>query len=189
MHLFLSVIVTCVSLLTLNTHAAPSGASQGIVESCLSDFEAQTLANTFGYLTSSWSLNATYSETLANASLTTTLHDYSDSVRTLESQGCTVSPQPVDSTLTAFAADQLKVPPLPLQVLQVWHNCDTVTFRWISKQTPQEVIGLVVLETVLAPPGSSQKRLINTVFSEFNSAAWFVSIGIFKPSNCTNSTS
>lgn len=64
------------------------------------------------------------------------------------------------------------------------HNCDTVTIRWLSKgpgQEPEQVTGIIVLETV----NLSNTWLIKTVYSEFNSGAWLVNLGIFKPSNCS----
>ena len=44
---------------------------------------------------------------------------------------------------------------------------------------------MVVLETKKAPYGSAQKWLIDTVYSEFNSGAWLVNLGVFTPSNCS----
>ena len=50
-----------------------------------------------------------------------------------------------------------------------------VTIRWLSKgpgQEPQQVTGIIVLETVKnADKKASQKWLIKTVYSEFNSGA------------------
>ena len=184
-----STALVSISLWTLTTLAALVRGNPSSGSSCLNNTAAQTLASNFGWLISSWSLNTTYSESLANASLTTQFYDYSDSVRDLESRGCAVGPQPVDNSSAAFAADQLKVPPLPLKILNVWHSCDIITFRWVSERAPNRVVGLVVLETVLAPAGWSHKRLIRASYSEFNTAAWFVDIGVFKPFNCTNSKS
>lgn len=48
-----------------------------------------------------------------------------------------------------------------------------VTIRWLSKgkgQEPQQVTGIIIMETEKNPDRkSSQKWLINTVYSEFNS--------------------
>ena len=50
-----------------------------------------------------------------------------------------------------------------------------VTIRWLSKgpgQEPQQVTGIIVLEVVKnADKKASQKWLIKTVYSEFNSGA------------------
>lgn len=51
-----------------------------------------------------------------------------------------------------------------------------VTIRWQSAQTPQLVTGIIVIEVVKnADKKASQKWLIKTVYSEFNS-------GTFHPS-------
>lgn len=149
---------------------------------CLNGSEAQNLAHDYGYLISSWVLNTTYSEALGNTTIAENYFDYSDSVVALESEGCAFGPQPLDNNSAQFAADQLNVPPFKLEVLQVWHNCETITFRWISPQTPDRAVGIVVLETVVAPRSSRRHRLISGSYSEFNSAAWLVNIGAFKPS-------
>ena len=58
----------------------------------------------------------------------------------------------------------------------MWHNCDTVILNWRSAQTPQLVTGNVVLET--AYDGAWK---IKTTYSEFNSGAWLVNLGVFEP--------
>ncbi|KAM0804921.1 hypothetical protein BDR22DRAFT_885015 [Usnea florida] len=181
-----STILVSISGLALAALAVPGRGNADLGNSCLNNSDAQTLANNFGWLISSWTLNTSYSQSLANVSIATQIHDYSDSIRDLESRGCAVGPQPLDNSSAAFDADQLKVPPFPLRILNLWHSCDVITFRWVSAQTPDRVVGIVVLETVLAPTG---RRMISAVYSEFNTAAWFVNIGVFKPSNCTSSKS
>lgn len=45
-----------------------------------------------------------------------------------------------------------------------------VTIRWKSAQTPQQVTGIIVIETVKnSDKKAAQKWLIKTVYSEFNS--------------------
>ncbi|USW47324.1 hypothetical protein Slin15195_G006430 [Septoria linicola] len=149
---------------------------------CLSDKEAQAVATNFK------NLIANYSNELANASLTTDFVDYSDSVIELINNGCSNSPVALGTATFAsrasFEAGQGAQPAIPFQQLNIWHNCNTVTIRWLSSgpgQEPQQVTGIIVLETVR----KSGKWLIKTVYSEFNSGAWLVNLGIFKPTNCT----
>ena len=184
MHSFRTILAS-ISLFSLLAAPAWASIARSAPDLCLDDSDAQGIATDFGYLISSFSLNITYSEILSNNTLTVDLHDWSDSVRALESGGCTSGPQPLDENRAQFNADQLTIPPLTLEVLQVWHSCDTITFRWYSPQTPNNVTGIVLLETVPNPIDSSPKRIVKTVYSEFNSVAWLVNTGALVPSNCT----
>lgn len=84
-------------------------------------------------------------------------------------------------SLASFKAGQGSQPPIPFEILNLWHNCDTVTIRWKSAMSPAQVTGIIVIEAVQ----QNGKWMIQTVYSEFNSGAWLVDLGIFKPSNCT----
>jgi hypothetical protein len=48
------------------------------------------------------------------------------------------------------------------------------------------VTGNIVMEVVPNKKGSSQPWLIQTVYSEFNSGAWLVNLGVFTPT-CSSS--
>ncbi|KAK3109518.1 hypothetical protein LTR53_017148 [Teratosphaeriaceae sp. CCFEE 6253] len=152
---------------------------------CMSADEANQVALNFNHLISD------YSDELANASLTVGFVDYSDSVSTLIDSGCT-GPQPLGvatfDSRAAFIAGQGGQPNIPFDQLNVWYNCDTVFLRWrttldFTTPAPEFVTGIIVLETTSAA-GSAQPWLINTVYSEFNSGAWLVDLGVFVP-NCT----
>lgn len=81
-------------------------------------------------------------------------------------------------------AGQSAQPPIPFEQLNIWHTCDAVTLRWVSAgagQEPEQVTGILVIETEY----QDSTWLIKTVYSEFNSGAWLVNLGIFKPTNCT----
>lgn len=196
MRSFTSIIATA-SLFAVSALAAPNGtwgnsASYGgwgtgrrpswwpnRDSACMSDDDAQTVATNFK------NLIADYSDSLANASLTEDFVDYSDSVIELIDNGCPSSPVALGTATfdsrASFEAGQGSQPAIPFEQLNIWHNCDTVTIRWKSAQTPEQVTGIIVLETVY----QSSTWLIKTVFSEFNSGAWLVNLGVFKPSNCT----
>ena len=53
--------------------------------------------------------------------------------------------------------------------------------------SPTNITGIIVLETSKAD--NNGPWLINTVYSEFNSGAWLVDLGVFKPTNCTGAPS
>ncbi|KXL48206.1 hypothetical protein M433DRAFT_481620 [Acidomyces richmondensis BFW] len=153
--------------------------------SCMTQAEAQQVADNFQ------NLIANYSDTLANESLTVGYQDYSDSVTTLIDSGCT-GPQPLGAATfdsrASFEAGQGSQPAIPFEQLNVWYNCDNVFLRWRTALTPEFVTGIIVMETVPAPAGSKYPWLINTVYSEFNSGAWLVDLGVFVPSNCSSSS-
>lgn len=46
---------------------------------------------------------------------------------------------------------------------------------------PQALPGLVVLETIPAEEGNQYPYRVHTIYSEFNSAAWLVNLGVFTP--------
>ncbi|KAF2857723.1 hypothetical protein K470DRAFT_260548 [Piedraia hortae CBS 480.64] len=150
--------------------------------SCMTNYDAQKVATNFKTLIDN------YSDDLADAALTEGFSDYSDSVTTLIDSGCT-GPQALGAATfdsrESFKAGQGAQPPIPFEQLNLWHNCDTVFLRWRSAQEPEPITGIIVLETQV--DSSSGERLINTVYSEFNSGAWLVNLGVFKPSNCSSS--
>lgn len=45
----------------------------------------------------------------------------------------------------------------------------------------QALPGLVILETIPAEEGNQYPYRVHTIYSEFNSAAWLVNLGVFKP--------
>ncbi|KAK4506286.1 hypothetical protein PRZ48_000016 [Zasmidium cellare] len=151
----------------------------GRQSTCLSDSDAQTVADNFKESI------AAYSDAQADADFTTDFHDYSDSVIELIDNGCPNTPVALGTatfdSLASFKAGQGSQPPIPFEILNLWHNCDTVTIRWKSAQTPAQVTGIIVIEAEQV----NNKWMIQTVYSEFNSGAWLVNLGIFKPSNCT----
>lgn len=106
-------------------------------------------------------------------------------------QPCCLHRRPKCATLYSLGAAQHLVRGAHESVFQCCyvdicfrHTCTSVTVRWLSKgegQEPQQVTGIVVLETEY----SSGSWLINKVYSEFNSGAWLVNIGVFEPSGCS----
>ncbi|EMC99560.1 hypothetical protein BAUCODRAFT_29926 [Baudoinia panamericana UAMH 10762] len=150
---------------------------------CMSLAEAQQVTNNFENL-----VGTGYSDTLATEAMAEDFNDYSDSVTSLIDAGCT-GPQPLGvATFTSraeFMVAQSQQPPLPFQLLSMWYNCDTVFIHWKAPLPPQQVTGIIVIETTPAPAGGPYSWLIQTVYSEFNSGAWLVDVDTFVPSNCT----
>ena len=172
------LISTLVGLFSLATATFPS---------CMSSSAAQQVASNFQAL-----IDQPFSTSLAKAALTPNFHDYSDSVIELINKGCTTPKTLGTATFTSraqFISGQSGQAPIPFTILQLWNTCDTVIMRWTSSSPAphspeEEVTGIIVLETV---PNSqllsSQPYLINTVYSEFNSGAWLVDLGLWSP-NC-----
>lgn len=101
---------------------------------------------------------------------------------------------PTFSSRAEFEAGQGAQPAIPFEILNLWNNCNSVsgssfllyssidpvidtdsslsqvTIRWVSAQSPQIVTGIIVLEVKKnSDSKASQKWLIKTVYSEFNS--------------------
>lgn len=68
--------------------------------------------------------------------------------------------------------------------MNIWHTCKDVIIRWstsIAAGAPEEVTGIIVAECEQAPKGNKYPWVIKTVYSEFNSGAWLVDLGVFTP--------
>lgn len=183
-----SVLALATVAFTASAAASPWGwGTQRTTSNCMSDSAASTVANNFK------TLIASYSDDFADQTLTTDFVDYSDSVIELINGACTVDQNiPLGSAVfdsrESFKSGQGAQPAIPFEILNLWNNCNSVTIRWLSKgpgQEPQQVTGIIVLETVKnADKKASQKWLIKTVYSEFNSGAWLVNLGVFNPTQC-----
>ncbi|KAK4541063.1 hypothetical protein LTR36_008288 [Oleoguttula mirabilis] len=150
-------------------------------DTCMTYDQAQVVANNFK------TLIASYSDALADQVLTVDFTDYSDSVTELINSGCT-GPQALGSVTfdsrAAFEAGQAAQPAIPFEILNLWYACEgPVVIRWRSAQTPQLITGNIVMETTRSA-NTSEPWLINTVYSEFNSGAWLVNLGVFT-ANCS----
>jgi len=150
-------------------------------DTCMTYDQATVVANNFKTLISN------YSNAAADSYLTEDFTDYSDGVTELINSGCqgpqTLGAATFDSR-AAFEAGQGGQPNIPFEILNMWYACEgPVVIRWRSAQTPEIITGNIVME-VTRSSSSSEPWLINTVYSEFNSGAWLVNLGVFKP-NCT----
>ncbi|TKA73889.1 hypothetical protein B0A55_03786 [Friedmanniomyces simplex] len=188
-------IIASTALLALGAIAAPNGGQPwngwGYNGNgrCMNDAQANIVANNFR------DLIAAYTNSLANAVLTPNVQDYSDSVIELIDGGCPSGPDALGSATfnsrANFEAGQGGQPNITFELLNVWHNCDTVSLRWRSSEpnpgpgpapaVQEQVTGIVVLETTFNGWQSAQQFLINTIYSEFNSGAWLYDLEVFKP--------
>lgn len=157
-------------------------------KTCMSDEDATIVAGTFQSLIQGYTIEQ------ALAALTEDFVDYSSAVSIVINKGAAVPndiTKPIFTSREQFMLGHGKQQPIPFETLDVWHNCNgTVSMRWLTTRSglnqPTEaaaipVPGLVILETEPAEEGNEYNYRIHTIYSEFNSAAWLVNLGVFKP--------
>ncbi|KAK5125785.1 hypothetical protein LTR85_012061 [Meristemomyces frigidus] len=150
------------------------------VNACLTYHDASTLATNFGLLVSS------YSQKLANETLAPDFIDYSESVNTLIDGGGDAPVALLGETFSSRAAYEsasATQPSVPFAVQNIWYNCDTITVRWKSAQSPQPVIGISVFHTVFKLLNKPVQYQIDEIWGEFDSAAWLENLGILVPAS------
>jgi hypothetical protein len=170
------------SLMALGAIARPAINKRHGNGYCLSWDEAQQVATNYG------DLIASYTTELANAALSPDFTDYSESVNSLIDdcpQGSAAISLPLlapsFTNRSAFELGQGQQAPINFNQLQMWHSCDTVVVRWETTNTAntttvRPVVGVLVLETCEAPAGNQYPYYIDTVYSEFDAAAWLKNI-------------
>ncbi|KAK3680075.1 hypothetical protein LTR78_000452 [Recurvomyces mirabilis] len=161
---------------------------------CLSGDEAQQVATNYG------NLIADYTDALADAALAPSFTDYSESVNSLINecpQGSAAHTLPLLSpsftNRSSFELGQGQQAPINFYQLQMWHSCDTVIVRWETTNTAnitnvRPVVGIITMETCEAPAGNQYPYYVDTVYSEFDAAAWLSNIrdaGFCPPANTT----
>ncbi|GAB7346482.1 hypothetical protein MBLNU457_5172t1 [Dothideomycetes sp. NU457] len=149
---------------------------------CLTKHDANVVANNFAQLLSNFSVP------LAEAILANDFTDQSDSANSLVDGG-TQSPLPLGSLSFSSKAQNIAAQSsqgnVPFTTLNVWHTCDHVFLRWVSKQHPQQVQGIDIFEVSPQPNvfdwSEYGRYQIKTIYGEFNSVAWIQD----APFNCT----
>jgi len=137
---------------------------------CLNDTDVQTLVNGYTYLLQSPG-GPDFNKT-ALAILSDEFAVYSDSINTLGNRPLGAPAYP---SLQVFLATQAQTPPLPVvQTLATFHTCDQISWRWNasgigSNEVP--VRGMITFDV------NATTKQINTVYSEFNTAAFLVDLG------------
>ena len=156
----------------------------GSGSTCMTFDEAQQVATNYG------DLIANYNTPLAEKALAENFTDYSEGVNTLINscpQGGAAMAHTVPLLMssfnnrTAFEIGQGQQPHINFRQLDIWNACDTVIIRWETTNTAnatstftaiRPVVGIIVLEVIRAPAGSTYPWIIDQVFSEFDSGAW-----------------
>lgn len=136
---------------------------------CLDSTSAAFLTNGYG------SLLTAYSNATANAILSTSFTDTSDSINWLAGiplGGFTFS------SLSAFIAGQGTQPPIGFSVTEIMFSCTEVAFRWVAtvglKKWPVKGINMFTATNLNNTAAGWQ---IQNMYSEFNVGAWEIDIG------------
>jgi hypothetical protein len=164
---------------------------------CMTAAEAQQVADNYAELIRS------YSDELAIAALAPDFTDYSESVNSLintcpQGKAAKAGPVPLLSASfddrKKFMTGQGQQPAINFKQLNIEANCNFVTIRWETTNTapiptPRPVVGIILLQTEKAPAGNKYPWIINTVYSEFDSAAWLQNLEQWGICTATNSGS
>lgn len=145
---------------------------------CMTTAQAQQVASNYAELIRS------YTQELADATLAVDFVDYSESVNSLintcpQGSAAVTLPllAPTFSSRAQFEAGQGQQAPINFEQLNIHHDCNSVTIRWKTTNTapipnPRPVVGIILIEVVKAAAGSQYPWIIQTVYSEFDAAAW-----------------
>ncbi|KAF2726052.1 hypothetical protein K431DRAFT_299166 [Polychaeton citri CBS 116435] len=157
---------------------------------CVSDDDANNIGDIFRQLIQS------YSDELALEALTEDFVDYSSSVNIIINGGADAPKNLTEPTFQgrqAFMDGQGAQPEIPFTTLFVKHGCDFVSMRWMSTRSAagqatevaaEPVIGTVIMDVVEDDENSYGWR-VSAIYSEFNSGAWLVNLGVFDPEGPT----
>lgn len=170
---------------------------------CLTDEQADQGAEIFRQMIQN------YTDTLALTVLTPDFEDYTSSVNIIRNRGNKGPIQVNGISFTSredFMNAQGAQPQIPFTTLNVFHGCDSITVRWETTDsaagqatkvndivslnprtqrvpfliTSQPAPGIAILHTIPATDNEYGFR-IETLYSEFNAAAWLVNLGVFTP--------
>jgi len=191
---------------TGNDSAPAMPTSTGAPKKCITPQESEELAEVFRLLIQE------YSDELALAALTEDFVDYSSAVNILMNKGAEYPKNisgPTFSGRQAFMDGQGSQPEIPFERLFTVYGCDSVSVRWTSSRSgagqPTEAAMIPVFgngimkvvpseEPVMSFQGVTYNWRVQTLLSEFNTAAWLVNLGVFQPEgkvdyiNATNAT-
>ncbi|OAP56285.1 hypothetical protein AYL99_09464 [Fonsecaea erecta] len=159
------------------TVSGPSGTSSGTPSSCVvDDALATTLVNNFMILLEFTSYNGTqgppgrgYQQNVSDATLADDFSDISDSINFMAGfpLGSVTFP-----SKTAFDIGQgVNQPEVTVNALNIWHDCNTITWRWRITSTRFPVNG--INHMIINSEGKIQKN-----YAEFDNGAWLQSFGL-----------
>lgn len=179
-------VATATATTVTVTKGYPSSSYSTSATSCkVDDALATTLVNNFVDLLehTSYAGNAAlgipagsgYDQAVSDATLATDFTDISDSINFMAGF-------PLGSvTFTSKAAfdygQGVLQPEVTVNVLNIWHDCNTITWRWRIVSLPYPVNGINYME--INSDGKIQKN-----YAEFDNGAWLQSFG----QNCTTKT-
>ncbi|OAG34461.1 hypothetical protein AYO21_11370 [Fonsecaea monophora] len=153
-----------------NTQGNPPLNSGTVGGHCLNDADVDVLVKGYTYLLQypgGDDFNAT-----ANAILSDKFEVWSDSINTLGQRDFSSAAYP---SLEAFIASQSVTPPLPtVETLSTAYTCDQIFWRWNAYGIGSDymrVHGFIEFDVDVS------KVQIDTVYSEFNTAAFWVDLG------------
>lgn len=96
--------------------------------------------------------------------------------------------EPVFGSREALKAGQGVQPTVRFQIVKMWYSCEEVFIYWnmtagvASTDEPSEPIrGITTIEAEQAAEGSPFPWVNKRVWSEFNSGAYLVNLGLFVP--------
>ncbi|ETI27889.1 hypothetical protein G647_00338 [Cladophialophora carrionii CBS 160.54] len=148
----------------------------GMNDKCLTKGDVQTLIDGYTYLLE-YPGGPEFNKT-ADSILSDKFVVWSDSINTLGSRPLGT---PAFPSLQAFIASQSVTPPLPdVETLSTFHNCDQISWRWnatgiqnpqVKVSNPMPVLGLITFSVDV------EQKKIDTVYSEFNTAAFLHDLG------------
>ncbi|KXT01999.1 hypothetical protein AC578_6538 [Pseudocercospora eumusae] len=156
-------------------------------ETCMTKKEAHIAADIFRRLIQE------YTHELALEALTEDFVDYASSVNIIINKGASHPKDmnaPTFASRAAFIDGQGKQPQIPFETIKVFPGCRHVSMRWKSDRSANghasevdkiPVHGNVIVEVEPSEPGNTFNWRVSHIWSEFNSAAWLVNLGVFKP--------
>ncbi|KAI3395274.1 hypothetical protein diail_1628 [Diaporthe ilicicola] len=179
MHFSLSFVVT----LATGAFALARGwdygsGSQFQPGQCLNDTSVNTLVQGYTYLLEK-PLGPDFNST-AERILSDKFEVFSDSILTLSSRPFG---QPAYPSKQAYIDSQAQTPPLPVvETLDVFNTCNKISWRWKATgigSNQLEINGIIVFET------NPEAVQIDTVYSEFNTGAFFADLGFPECQNAS----
>ncbi|OCT50101.1 hypothetical protein CLCR_07273 [Cladophialophora carrionii] len=162
------------------TKDSPSATSSVPASSCkVDDALATTLVNNFvdllqftSYAGDRGPPGRGYHQDVSDATLATDFIDISDSINFMA--GFPLGSITFNSKQAFDIGQGVMQPEVTVKVLNIWHDCNTVTFRWRIVSLPFPVNGINHMEI-------NKDGLVQKNYAEFDNGAWLQSFG----QNCT----
>ncbi|KAK5131137.1 hypothetical protein LTR08_001285 [Meristemomyces frigidus] len=163
-----------------------------VPDQCVSESDSVVIADIFRQLIQD------YSTDMALSALTEDFVDWSSAVNIIMNAGAQYPKNITGATFagrTEFMDGQGSQPKIPFETLNVFYGCDSVSVRWMTTRSANgqarevaaiPVIGNAILYVVPAEEGSQYNFRIKDIYSEFNTAAWLVNMGVFKPAGAVD---